>query len=177
MKLKTHRVAELTEVQQSALRNLSLAVYPPEVLAVWPGRAIDWAAPQWSVVAWDDGQAFCHVGVVLRDARWNECAVRIGGIGGVKTHPDVRGRGLATTTIHCALDVLREHEDVDFALLVCDPRLVPFYERLGWQEFSGELLVTQKQGTVPFTFNLPMTIPMRLRESLSGTIDLMGPPW
>ena len=54
---------------------------------------------------------------------------------------------------------------------------MPFYERLGWRMFPGDLLVKQKQSTVPFTFNLPMTTPLRLQESLGGKIDLLGPPW
>jgi hypothetical protein len=54
---------------------------------------------------------------------------------------------------------------------------VPFYERLGWLRFPGELLVTQHQATVPFKFNLPMTLPIRLQQALSGAIDLLGPPW
>ena len=152
--------------------------YPPETVAAWPGRAIQWAPAQWSVIGWDaGGKAVCHVGMVLREARWNERAVRIGGIGGVKTHPAARGRGLATTAIRQALDFFREQGDVDFALLVCEPGLMPFYERLGWRRFPGTLLVTQQQATVPFTFNLPMTTPVRLREPLGGTIDLLGPPW
>ena len=32
---------------------------------------------------------------------------------------------------------------------------MPFYERLGWRKFPGDLLVAQRQATVPFTFNLP----------------------
>src|SRR4051812_31763612 len=35
----------------------------------------------------------------------------------------------------------------------------------------------QRQATVPFTFNLVMTAPIRLQEPLTGAIDLMGPPW
>lgn len=103
--------------------------------------------------------------------------MRVGGIGGVKTHPASRGRGFATTAIQRALDFFREQGDVDFGLLVCEPDLVLFYERLGWRRFPGELLVTQRQATVPFTFNLAMTISILLQESLTGTIDLKGPPW
>jgi hypothetical protein len=38
------RVAELTADEQAALRTLSLAVYPPEAAAVWPGRATEWSS-------------------------------------------------------------------------------------------------------------------------------------
>src|SRR5262249_2727465 len=143
----------------------------------WPGRAVEWAPHQWSIIGWDaQGAALCHVGVILREARWNDRAVRVGGIGGVKTHPAFRGRGFATAAIQPALDCFHE-QGVDFGLLVCEPGLVPFYERLGWRRFPGVLLVRQRQATVPFTFNLPMTTPLRLPESLDGKIDLLGPPW
>ena len=178
MRWELRRVADLTAEEQSALRTLSLAVYPPEVSAAWPGRAIEWAPHQWGAIAWAaEGAADCYVGVVLREARWNGGPVRVGGIGGVKTHPAFRGRGFATTAIQRALDYFREQGDVDFGLLVCEPGLVPFYERLGWRRFPGDLLVTQRQETVPFTFNLPMTIPVRVQEALGGRIDLLGPPW
>jgi GNAT superfamily N-acetyltransferase len=178
MRRELRRVADLTEREQTALRTLALAVYPPEVSAAWPGRAIEWAAHLWAVVGWDaEGAALSYVGVILRDARWGDRPVRVGGIGGVKTHPASRGRGLATTAIRRALDFFHERGDVDFGLLVCEPGLVPFYERLGWRRFPGELLVAQRRATVPFTFNLTMTTPVRLEEPLAGTIDLLGPPW
>jgi aminoglycoside 2'-N-acetyltransferase I len=146
-----YRVADLTADEQSALRTLSLAVYPPEVSAAWPGRAIEWAPHQWSVIGWGaEDVALCYVGAVLRDAHWNDRAVRVGGIGGVKTHPASRGRGFATTAIQRALDFFHEQRDVDFGLLVCEPGLLPFYERLGWRRFPGDLLVTQRQATAVY---------------------------
>jgi GNAT superfamily N-acetyltransferase len=178
MRWETRRVADLTAGEQAAVRTLALAVYPPDVSAAWPGRAIEWATHQWAVVGWDaEAAALCYVGVILRDARWDNRSVKVGGIGGVKTHPAFRGRGFATASIQRALDFFREQGDVDFGLLVCEAGLVPFYERLGWRRFPGELLVAQRQATVPFTFNLPMTTPIRLEEPLAGTIDLLGPPW
>jgi hypothetical protein len=91
--------------------------------------------------------------------------------------PGLTAPGFATEAIRQALDFFRGQGDVDFALLVCEPALVPFYEGLGWRRFAGDLLVTQKQATVPFTFNLTMTAPVRLREPIDGVIDLLGPPW
>jgi aminoglycoside 2'-N-acetyltransferase I len=161
----------------TAVRALADAVYPPEVKAVWPGRAIEWAAHQWGIVGLDAaGSARCYVGLVIQTARLADRPVKVGGIGGVKTHPASRGRGLATAAVRRAIDFFHEHV-VDFGLLVCEPDLVPFYERLGWQRFRGDLLVKQRGTTVPFTFNLAMTIPVRFLEAVTGTIDLMGPPW
>jgi GNAT superfamily N-acetyltransferase len=177
MKWVLHRAADVTGAELSALQSLTHAVYPPPVAAVWPGNAVEWAQAQWRVIGWNDGgDALCHVGVFLRDSLWNERPVKIGGIGGVKTHPAARGQGLAAAAIDQALHFFREM-DVDFALLVCEPDLIPFYERLGWRRFQGNLLVTQKENIEPFTFDLPMTMPLRLQESLGGVIDLLGPPW
>jgi len=55
--------------------------------------------------------------------------------------------------------------------------LISLYERFGWKTFPGDLLVEQQGKAVKFTFNLPMTCPLRLTEELSGAIDLLGPPW
>ncbi len=176
MRWELRRAEGLTPDEQLALRALSLAVYPPEVAAAWPGRAVEWAASPWAVLCWGgDGAARCHVGALLREARWDDRAVRVGGVGGVKTHPGFRCQGLATAGIGRALDFFRE-QGADFGLLVCEPGLVPFYERLGWHPFTGELLVTQRQATVAFTLNGPMTFPLRLRPT-RGRIDLLGPPW
>ena len=56
---------------------------------------------------------------------------------------------------------LSDAGDVDFGLLVCEPALVPFYRRLGWTPHEGGLLVCQHGKVVPFTFNLPMTLPVQ----------------
>lgn len=178
MHIELHRVADLTPHEQLSLQTLSAAVYPSEEAAAWPGRSIEWAAPEWSAVVWgDQDEALSHASIVVRDAEWNGRAVRVGGIGGVKTHPAARGRGYATTAIRRTIEFLRDDENVDFALLVCEPNLIAFYERSGWRRFVGDLLVTQRGVTAPFTFNVPMTYPLRLGGELDGTIDLLGPPW
>jgi GNAT superfamily N-acetyltransferase len=178
MTITLYAVADLTAEDRAALRVLAEAVYPPDVAAAWPGRTLEWAAPEWCVVVRDvDGRAVCHVGVVVRDARCAGRPVRVGGIGGVKTHPAARGEGYATAAIGRALAFLRDEAAVAFALLVCEPDLIPFYEQLGWQLFADDLLVTQHGATVPFTFNRPMVIPVTSAVIPAGPLDLLGPPW
>jgi aminoglycoside 2'-N-acetyltransferase I len=177
MEFILHKVADLAASESAALRALSTAVYPLDVAANWPGLAIEWAAATWCVVCWnEERKALCHVGIVLRDGKATESPAKIGGIGGVKTHPGARRQGLASHCIRRAIDFFEE-QAVDFALLVCEPDLVALYEKLGWRLYPGPLFVSQHGRKERFQFNLPMIRPVRSSGPTDGVIDLQGPPW
>ena len=171
------RVADLTSSERDELRALSLAVYPPEEWADWPGRLIEWADAEWCVrIRGEDGALASYTGIVLRDAAVDGTPVRIGGVGGIKTHPAARGRGYARLGIERAMQFFRER-DAAFALLVCEPHLIPYYASLGWTEFAGRVLVLQRGAVAEFTFNRVMTHPVRADGPVAGAIDLRGAPW
>lgn len=179
MKLRMimQKVTDLSGKELAARRNLSSAVYPPDVVANWPGRSIEWASPEWCVMCWDEkGEALSHAGVLIRECEIDGSPVRIGGIGGLMTHPKARREGLATKVIKGSLEFFLERA-VDFALLVCKRELVPLYEKLGWQLYRDKVLVTQKGVTTPFTFNLPMVHSACKAAPSSGDIYLKGAPW
>jgi aminoglycoside 2'-N-acetyltransferase I len=172
------RVADLTDAERAALRALSEAVYPPAEVVDWPGRRLEWAPAEWCVrIPGEGGRVDCYVGITLADARHEGRAVRVGGIGGVKTHPDARRRGLAERAMARAVDFFHAQPDVAFGLLVCAPHLLAYYGRLGWRQFHGRLLVRQRGETVEFTFNRVMTLGVREPAPEAGTIDLASPPW
>ncbi len=189
MFIDIRRKSELNNEEVAALGVLNRAVYPPEVVADWPGRAIEWSPPGWQVLVWNQTrtQVLAHAGLLVRPARHNERGVNIGGIGGVMTHPEYRRQGYAAAALGRCLEFFREQGDIDFAMLVCNSTLVPVYQRLGWQRFSGELFVTQQGTRAAFHFNLPMThglgpagaqaVDGISSGELTGTIDLLGPPW
>ena len=171
------RLADLTDGDREALRQLSLAVYPPREVTDWPGRRIEWAAADWCVRIYDDaGAVVSYVGINLRDALLDEQPVKVGGIGGVKTHPAARRRGLAERGMQRA-DQFFHEQAAAFAVLVCDARLLDYYGRLGWREFTGRLLVRQHGAPAEFTFNRVMTRGVRAPAPETGTVDLLGPPW
>jgi hypothetical protein len=60
-------VTELSDGERDALKALTAAVYPPEVLVRSPGRPLQWATAQWSVLVWTaEGQLISHAGIVVR---------------------------------------------------------------------------------------------------------------
>ena len=171
-------VSDWTKGEGEALRKLSLAVYPPKESAAWPGRHLQWAAPEWGVrVVGSDGALVSYAGIVLRMANHDGRPVRIGGVGGVMTHPGARRRGNAAMGLRQAAEFFHEQPDVEFSVLVCKPSLIGYYSRLGWKEFGGRLLTTQNGATVDFTFNRVMVLDVRSSSPLTGTLDLLGPPW
>src|SRR6267143_47949 len=84
------------------------AVWPPEVVATLP----------WKDVVW---------------ARADSRVLKIGGVGGVATRLDCRGRGIASEVMREAVREMRDKYGVDFGLLFCEPRHAPLYKRLGWR--------------------------------------------
>lgn len=178
MQIDITRVEDLLPADRDALRALTVAVYSPAVLATLPETRVTWAPAAWSIrVRDDDGHLVSHVGMLTREAAVNGVPRLIGGIGGVKTHPNARGRGYAAAALRAAAAFFMDECGVAFILLVCLPPTVPYYERLGWRRFHGTLLVDQPDGTIPFTANLPMVLPARDAAPLDGTINLCGYPW
>ena len=176
--LSVDRVSELPDQDLAAVRALSQIVYPPAEATDWPGRHLEWAEPEWCVRVWEpSGQLVSYVGVLLRNATYNGQSVRVGGVGGVKTHPAARRRGYAGRGLQRAAEFFQERCSVAFALLVCDPRLLSYYASLSWREFVGTLWVAQYGSRAKFTFNRVMTLSVSGEAPANGTIDLGGPPW
>lgn len=171
-------VSRWTDEQVAQYRELTEAVYPPAESEDWPGRKLDWSQAEMGVRVVDSsGWLVSYVGVLTRKGALDDAPVVIGGIGGVKTHPDARGLGYAALGMRRAEEWFRQQDGVDFGLLVCEPGLIGYYNNLGWVEFEGSVLTTQGDRRVEFTFNRVMTQPIQSEAPVTGVIDLMGPPW
>jgi len=168
---------DLTNDDHAALRVLSAAVYPPTVIAASSGLQFAWAPQQWHILVRDDaGQIVSHVGVLTRTVLLDGAPMYIGGVGGVKTHPEARGRGYASAAMARAAAFFADEAQVPFAFLVTLDRR-SFYERLNWQRFSGIVNVEQPGGTIHFTANEPMVYSVRRLAPTAGVLDLQGLPW
>ncbi|MGH8058336.1 MAG: GNAT family N-acetyltransferase [Candidatus Entotheonellia bacterium] len=178
MRIDLKPVATLDDDERAALKALTAAVYPPEVVAVSPGRHFQWAPPDYSVLVFTpEGEVVSHVGIVVRTGTLDGAAVKIGGVGSVKTHPQAQGRGYASAGLRRAATTLHDDHRVAFSVLVCQEHLLPFYNRLGWLPFSGRLIAEQPTGPTLFTINRPMVLSGLSAVPQDGVIDLKGLPW
>ena len=154
------------------------AIWPPQVVAQLPWNGIVFAHAELRVlVQREPDGAICHVGIHRRDITWNGRKVPAGGIGGVLTRADERGRGYATLALDAALQTLKDEGSAAFALLFCEPHNAPFYMARGWKPFGGEIYAEQPQGRVRFEAIDPYLYDLRGRAPQQGVIDLCGLPW
>lgn len=157
------------------------AVWPDHVMAKLSWKDVKWAHADLRVLidapeeVSKPGLA-CHVGVYFRTVMCNGRNVHIGGIGGVATREDCRGRGLAGIALGAAIQTLRAHEAVRFALLFCEPHNIAFYQARGWHPFTGEIYAGQPKGRIRFGAMAPFVFDIS-RAPRDGTIDLCGLPW
>jgi aminoglycoside 2'-N-acetyltransferase I len=178
MRIDLKSAAMLDDDERAALRALTAAVYPPDVVAASPGRHVQWASPDYSVLVFTpEGELVSHVGILVRAGTLDGVAVKMGGVGGVKTHPRAQGRGYASAGLRRAASALHDDHQVAFSLLVCQEHLLPFYSRLGWVPFSGCLMVEQPTGPTVFAINRAMVLSGMSAAPRDGLIDLKGLPW
>ena len=168
---------DFSDRQQKGLDTLRAAVYPPEVLETLPSRFFTWAKPQWSVLLWVGEELVSRVGLLVRAAFHDGISKRIGGIGGVATHPAKQGQGLASKAMREAAKLFHEELNVDYALLFCRDHLVPFYGKLGWKPFEGKVFVEQPGDRIEFSANGAMVLHVKEKAPLDGVMDLNGLPW
>ncbi len=173
----------LSDAQQRALDAMGSAAYAPSAgtPAATPspvGDTYHWASPQWSILVWEEGELVSHIGLTVREISHNGEPKRIGGVGGVMTAPSRQGRGLATQGLRAAADYLQSDLAIAYALLFCRAELVPFYGRLGWQPFRGDLFIEQpNQKKLKFTEQGAMLLDLQEQAPLDGELDLQGLPW
>jgi aminoglycoside 2'-N-acetyltransferase I len=150
----------------------------------WPREQVEqsswahvvWGNPDLRVIIEADEQPICHVGLYRREGIWKGRKTRIGGIGGVTTHPDFRRQGFASVALNAAVQTLKDERATDFALLFCEPHNVDFYTSRHWKPFTGEVFAQQHGDRVRFDAMLPFVFYLK-RAPHEGELDLCGLPW
>ena len=153
------------------------AVWPSDELAKRPwGNVVFAHADLRVLIEAPAGGLACHVGIYFRTIDWNGRKMNIGGIGGVATREDCRRHGYASVALNAAIQTLRDHEAIRFALLFCEPHNFAFYQARGWHPFSGDIYAEQPGGRIRFEASAPFVFDLG-RAPREGTIDLCGLPW
>ena len=160
-----------------AVKPLFNIVWSPEIMANASWGHVKWAHADLRVLVGAPGEGLVgHVGLYFREVTWNGRKLHIGGVGGVMTHPEHRRRGYASVALDAAVRTMRDREDVQFALLFCEPHNAAFYQSRGWHPFEGEVWVEQPEGRIRFEPMAPFIFHIK-RSPRQGVLDLCGLPW
>jgi predicted acetyltransferase len=157
----------------------------PLIKAVWPQQVLDklpWGHIRFAradlrvLIEQPEGGLACHLGIYFRTVIWNGRKVHMGGVGGLATRADCRRKGYASIALNAAVQTMRDHDAVQFALLFCEPHNFAFYGSRGWHRFTGEIYAEQPEGRIRFEALTPFIFDFS-RGPRQGTIDLCGLPW
>lgn len=135
-----------------------------------------YALPRWHAMGILDGSLVGRVSILERMISVGQKLLRVGGICGVVTVPEYRGRGIASALLGESVAFIKRRLDLPFALLTCNSRLEVFYQRLGWKTVCGPTIFTQPGG-VRTCGGLTMIVECETRPWPEGAIDLCGLPW
>lgn len=123
-----------------------------------------------------EGEAVSHVGLINHVVNVEGQPVRVGGIGAVVTAGEKHGRGYAQKTLRYAEKYMCEELKVEFGLLFCLDRLMPFYAWQGWQLLTEPVKFDQPSGKMVSPLNV-MVLPCNERIWPAGPTDLCSLPW
>jgi predicted acetyltransferase len=135
-----------------------------------------WATADWTVMVWEDEELVSNIHIIERTVIAGEQSVRLGGIGNVATKVEWRKRGYATEALKTAMDFLHDPLKVDFGLMIATEKMVPGYEKRGWNVAAQSMWVDQPDGRTALNFPV-MILPVCKKEWPKGDIDLCGLPW
>lgn len=135
----------------------------------------DWSGSEEYVVLRVDGRLAAMVGMLERTIRVGGREVKVGGVGGVATHPDHRRRGYAGRLLEAAARVLQE-KGCRFAMLFCDQKLVEYYGRSNFRKVDAPLFIISR-GERMQIHEIKMVRALSGEDWPPGEIDLQGLPW
>ena len=135
-----------------------------------------WAKPTWHVLVRENGQLVSCLKIMDRVSLVGGAPIHMAGIGDVVTPAARRGKGYASLAMREASRYLCAVLGVEFGVLMCQPKLVPFYSRLGYVTVPEPLHFEQPWGQ-EVSPEITMVKPCGERDWPAGEIDLRGLPW
>jgi aminoglycoside 2'-N-acetyltransferase I len=134
--------SELTAREVLQVRKLLWAAFPPDDDDGFTEDDWDHALGGRHFIGEIEGTIVSHAAVVERELRIGPVALRTGYVEAVATEPGRQGQGLGTAVMQAATDHIRS----DYELGALGTGAHPFYERLGWQTWTGRAYVRTDDG-------------------------------
>jgi GNAT superfamily N-acetyltransferase len=143
-----------------------------------PADSYSWSTPSWSMLVKANGHVVAHAGIVYRVIQVGNLRVPVGGVGGLMTLNDWRGRGYARAVLAKATAFVAKQLWAPFAVVICPMEDTAFYEHLGWDVAEVPIQCEQPNGRVTLEREVALSLACQGDAQWpSGSIDLRGTPW
>ncbi|MFN0118035.1 MAG: GNAT family N-acetyltransferase [Elusimicrobiota bacterium] len=144
-------------------------VFPKE------GKGMEWAPLGWHVLAFEGTNPIAHIGFDRFSINDSGETIWVVGVGGVVVRPEFQKKGIPAELFkklhtNCPPSIFSE----SFTLF-CPERLVPYYQKHGYEKVERSVKVIQFGQLIStnFTFMARGTTV----QKKGSTINLFGPPW
>jgi predicted N-acetyltransferase YhbS len=137
---------------------------------------LSWRDKELHLFAEIDGRPVAHVGLLAQEVEVGGHPVAVAGVGGVITVPEHRGEGLARRLLREASPLMTRTLGAQFGFLFCFPRLVPFYEKIGWRRLEPPVLIEQAGGEIAAPTEV-MVLRLGSRDWPPGAVRTRSLPW
>ena len=164
-------VGGLPPAEQKSLEDLLERVFHDD-----PYAGMAYAKMKWNVLVYVGNILASNVEIVERTITVDGQPVRVGGIGGVATLPEYRGRGLASRAMSAAVKLMKAELELDYGLLITSTRRQTFYEGMGWQVITELVYFDQPSGKKR-NDGLTMYLEIGHKPWPAGNVDFCGLPW
>jgi predicted acetyltransferase len=135
-----------------------------------------WADPEWYILALNGSELIGRLAIIDRIVLVEGQQIRVGGVSGVITKKKWRKRGVASTLMTEAVNVIEDKLNTAFGLLLCREDVSGFYNGLGWKINDFSTIFEQPKGKMTFP-KLTMIYSCKGNVWPKGPIDLNGLPW
>jgi RimJ/RimL family protein N-acetyltransferase len=141
-----------------------------------PYAGMAYAKMEWNVLVYMGNVLASNVEIVGRTVTVGGQPMRVGGIGGVATLPEYRGRGLATQAMVAAAKFMKDELGLEYGLLITSTRRETFYGGLGWQVISEPAYFDQPSGKIK-NEGSTMSLSIAGKSWPPGMVDFCSLPW
>lgn len=168
--IEIKKIKNLSQKEQDEVYQLLTVVFEADI-SQWT-----WSLDDYRLLVRMGDSIVSHVAMIERTCLVNAQPIKVGGVGGVGTLPEWRGRGLASLAMQQTADFLKNQLKVEYGMLFCANEMVPYYQRLGWRMVDAP--VSFEEHAVKMQCDCPvMYLPCEKLYWPAGNVDVCGTLW
>jgi GNAT superfamily N-acetyltransferase len=137
---------------------------------------LTWRPKDFHFLLYEEDKLVSHAGILKHFLRVDGRSLAVGGVSAVVTLVEARRQGYASLLLDHAARFLLTQWNVDVGLLFCLPRMVAYYQRLGWQLAVQDVIIDQPGGRIPSPLEV-MILPFTEGTWPDGVVELGSLLW